>query len=92
MKGGGRAKYLLPCRCIRDSNYFNIKLDPVLKKMNYDRLTLTPKSTQEGETQALDRKSRLICFIFIVTLSACKISVKHRQLSELLRNVIIRPY
>ena len=30
-----------------------------------------------GETQAFDRKSRLICFIFIIPLCACKISVKN---------------
>ena len=30
-----------------------------------------------GETQASDRKSRLICFIFIISLFACQISVKN---------------
>ena len=40
--------------------------DHVLKKLNFDLLT-----------QALDGKSYLICFIFIVALSACEISVKN---------------
>ena len=31
----------------------------------------------EGETQVYDRKSCLICFIFIVPLSACEISIKN---------------
>ena len=38
-------------------------------------LTQPPKSTQ-GVRQAFNRKSRLICFIFIVPLSTSKISVK----------------
>ena len=40
--------------------------DHVLKRLNFDR----------GGTQALDQKPRLICFIFVVPLSACYISVK----------------
>ena len=42
--------------------------DIVLKKLNFD--------LPECETQALDLKLRLICFIFIVPLSACESSVK----------------
>ena len=35
-----------------------------------------PKSTQGARTKAFKLKSRLICFIFIAALSACKISAK----------------
>ena len=48
----------------------------VLKKLNFDLLTPTAKSPG-GETQAFDRNSRLIGFVFIVHLSACEISVKN---------------
>ena len=37
--GGLRAKYLLPCCCIRDSLYFDMQHDHVLKKLNFDLLT-----------------------------------------------------
>ena len=40
-----------------------------------------------GETQALDRKSCLICFIFIVPLFACEMSGKH--IDNFLRNLNI---
>ena len=50
--------------------------DHVLKKLNFDVLTPPTKSTQGGLAQAFDQKSRLICFLFIVTLSAFEISVK----------------
>ena len=36
-----------------------------------------PKSTQRTRTQAFKLKSRLICFISIAVLSACKISAKN---------------
>ena len=36
-----------------------------------------PKSTQGARTQAFNLKSRLICFISIATLPACKISAKN---------------
>ena len=65
-------KHLLPCCCIRYSLYFDIKHDPGLKKINFDLLIPPSKSTQ-----TFDRYSRLICFIFIVSLSACEISAKH---------------
>ena len=45
-----------------------------------------PLGLPSSRTQAFDRKSIVICFIFIVSLSACKISVKYWQLTELLRN------
>ena len=45
--------------------------DRVLKKFNFDLLT------PGGEIQAFDQKSRLICFVFIVSMSACEISVKY---------------
>ena len=44
--------------------------DRVLKTLNF--YLLIPG----GETQAFDRKSRLICFIFTVPLSACEVNVK----------------
>ena len=69
--GGLRATYLLLCCCILDSLQFNIQHVLVLKKLNFDPL-VHPRC----ETQAFDRKSRLICFIFFVPLSACKSSVK----------------
>ena len=34
--GGLRAKYLLPCICIRDSIKFDLQHDHVLKKLNLD--------------------------------------------------------
>ena len=37
MSGGGgglRAKYGLPCKCIRDSLYFGMQHERVLKKLN----------------------------------------------------------
>ena len=36
---GQRAKYLLPCCCIRYSITFEIQHDHVLKKLNFDLLT-----------------------------------------------------
>ena len=42
--GGLRAKYLLPRCCIRDSHYFDMQYDRVLKKLNFDLLTPPPKS------------------------------------------------
>ena len=42
--GGLRAKYLLPCCCIRDSLLFDMQHDHVLKKLNFDLLTPTPGS------------------------------------------------
>ena len=60
-----RAKYLLPCCCIRDSLYFDMQHDCVLKKFNFDVLTPGTK------TQTFDRKSPLIFFlVFIVPLHA----------------------
>ena len=44
--GGGNirwAKYLLPCFCIRDSLQFDMQHDHVLKKLNFDPLTTTPR-------------------------------------------------
>ena len=38
-----------------------------------------PLSPPRDLAQAFDQKSRLICFLFIVTLSACKISVKNND-------------
>ena len=55
---------------------FDMQHDHVLKKLNFDLLTLPSMSTQWVRHRAFDRKSRLICFIFIVPLSACEISVK----------------
>ena len=49
--------------------------DHVLKKLIFDRLA-PPRKTPGGETQAFDQKSRLICFVLIVPLFACGISVK----------------
>ena len=51
--------------------------DHVLKKLNFDLLTPPPPKSPGDETQAFDPKSRLICFVFIVPLSACEISVKN---------------
>ena len=72
--GGLRAKYLLPRCCIRDSHYFDMQYDRVLKKLNFDLLTPPPKS--RGTDTRKVRKSRLICFIIFVPLSECEISVK----------------
>ena len=63
-------------------------------RLNFDLLTPSPrtsapspKSTQGGQTQAFNLKSLLICFVFIVPLFACEISVKkYWQLNELMRN------
>ena len=46
-----------------------------LKKLNF-RLCPIPSAHPGGRTQAFKLKSCLICFIFIVPLSACAISVK----------------
>ena len=53
-----------------------MQLDPRSEKLNFDLFDPTIKSTQRGQTQAIDWKSRLMWLIFIVPLSACKISVK----------------
>ena len=51
-KGSGegvlRAKYLLPCCCIRDSLLFVMQQDNVLEKMNLDLLTPSPGSWVGG--------------------------------------------
>ena len=39
-----RAKYFLPCCCIRDSLYFDMHRDHILKKLNLNLLTLSPES------------------------------------------------
>ena len=54
--------------------------DHVPIKFNFDVLTPPTKSTHAGGlAQASDQKSRLICFLFIVTLSACEIFVKNND-------------
>ena len=60
--------------------------DRVLKRLNFDLSTSPPKSIQGGETQAFDRKPRLICFCVFVPLSACEILAKNIE-TELLRNL-----
>ena len=62
--------------------------DRVLKKLNFDLLIPPPKSTKGVGHTLLIKKSRLICFLFIVPLSACEISVKLLT-TELLRNLNI---
>ena len=52
--------------------------DHVRKKLNFDVLT-HPLSPPRGLAQAFEQKSCLICFLFIVTLSACEISVKNND-------------
>ena len=52
--------------------------DHVPKKLNFDVLTPPTKSTQ-GVWHRPSIKKRLICFLFIVTLSACEISVKNND-------------
>ena len=47
----------------------------ILKKFNYG-LCPTPKSIPGARSQAFKLKSRLICFISIAALPACKISAK----------------
>ena len=54
---------------------FDMQHDHILKKLNFD-LYPTPLVHTGGWTNAFDQKSRLICFIFIVSLPACKISIK----------------
>ena len=49
--------------------------DHILKMFNFG-LGPAPKSTQRTRTQAFKLKSRLICFISIAALPACKISAK----------------
>ena len=49
---------------------------PCSDKVEFWPFDPTPQVHSVGESQALDRKSLLICFIFIVPLSACEISVK----------------
>ena len=46
------------------------------KTVEFWRFDPTHLVRPEGLAQAFDQKSRLICFLFIVTLSACEISVK----------------
>ena len=70
-----RAKYLLRCCCIHVSLSCDMQHDHVPKKLNFDVLT-HPLSPPRGSGTCLDQKKRLICFLFIVTLSACEISVK----------------
>ena len=48
--------------------------DHILKK--FYASAPPPKSTQGARTQAFKLKSRLICFISIAALPACKISAK----------------
>ena len=48
----------------------------VFEKVEFGPFDHIPKVHPGGETQAFDRNSRLISFIFIVPLSACEISVK----------------
>ena len=55
----------------RDSLYFDMQHDYALKQFNSDLLT-----PSRGLTQDFDLKSRLICFIFIVSLCGCEISVE----------------
>ena len=78
VSGALRAKYLLPWCCIHDSLKFDMQNDHVLKKLNFDVWTFGPHSLSQprGWGTVFDQKSRLICFLFIVTLSACEISVK----------------
>ena len=49
--------------------------DHILEKFNFG-LRPTPKVHQGDQTQEFDLRSRLMCFIFIVPLSAREISVK----------------
>ena len=63
-----RAKFL-PCCRIRDSIKFDMLYNHGLKKLNFDLLTPPPKSTQGVRPRT--------SIIFIVTLSACEISVKN---------------
>ena len=49
--------------------------DHILKKFDFG-LGPTPKSTKGARIQAFKLKSRLICFISIAALPACKISAK----------------
>ena len=45
-----------------------------------------------GETQAFDRKSRLICFIFTVPLSACEVNVKILKTYRVIAVMLIYRY
>ena len=49
--------------------------DRILKKLNFG-LSLTPSTHLGDRTQAFELKYRLICFMSIVPLSVCEISVK----------------
>ena len=52
--------------------------DHILKKFNFGlKKAPPPKSTQGARNQAFKLKSRLICFISIAALPACKISAKN---------------
>ena len=53
-----------------------------------DLLNPTPLNPPSGSDTGIRSKSRLICFLFIVPLSSCEISVKIST-NELLRNLNI---
>ena len=76
VSGALRAKYLLPWCCIHDSLKFDMQNDHVLKKSSFDVLTPLPKSAQGVGHRSSIINHVLICFLFIVTLSACVIFVK----------------
>ena len=59
-----QAKYLLPYCCMRHFLKFDMQHDHILKKLNF----VYPGGPEPG----FQTKSRLICFISIVPLSACK--------------------
>ena len=73
---GGRlcANYLLPFCCMNHSLTFDMQHDHILKKFNYE-LLIQPLRPRGYRTQASNLKSRLICFMCILPLSTCEISV-----------------
>ena len=86
-----RAKYLLPWCCIHDSLKFDMQSDHVLKKSNFDVLTPLPKSTQ-GVGHRSSIKNHFDMFLIycnaVCMQNFCK---KYLHLTELLRNLQIRP-
>ena len=54
---------------------FDMQHDHILKKL-YFGIGPPPKSNPGARTNAFKLKSRLICFIYIAALPACKISAK----------------
>ena len=69
------AKYLLSCCCKGCQLKFDMQYDHILKSLILASAP-PPKSTPGAQTQAITLKSRLICFISIAALPACKILAK----------------